>query len=107
MSYQVRITDTAKDDLRQIAFYIAQRAAEAEPARRFVEELREQCMRLADFPQSGALPKDRVLRSLDYRYITHKDYLIFYTINEAQKTVHVLAIFNAKKDYLRVMRGLI
>ncbi len=107
MSYQVRITETAKQDLREIAFYIAERSMDSEIAKRFVMELREQCARLVDFPQSGAIPKDRILRSFDFRYIVHKDYLIFYSIDEAQKIVNVLAIFNSKKDYLRVMRKFI
>lgn len=107
MSYQVRITDTAKQDLREIAFYIAERAMDKDVAKRFVVELREQCARLTEFPQSGALPKDRILRSFDFRYIVHKDYLIFYSIDEAHKIVNVLAIFNTKKDYIRVMRKFI
>ena len=107
MSYQVMITDTAKQDLREIAFHIAERAMDSDVAKRFVLELREQCLRLVEFPQCGALPKDRILRSLNYRYLVHKDYLIFYAIDEAQKTVNVLAIFSAKKDYLRVMRKFI
>ena len=104
MSYQVRITETAKQNLREIAFYIAEHSRDNEIAKRFVTELREQCKRLVDFPQSGAVPKDRVLRSLDFRYIVHKDYLIFYSIDEAQRIVDILAIFNSKKDYLHVMR---
>lgn len=107
MSYQVRITETAKQDLHEIAFYIAERSMENDIAKRFVMELRDQCLRLTDFPQSGAIPKDRILRSFDFRYIVYKDYLIFYSIDEAQKTVNVLAIFNSKKDYLRVMRKFI
>lgn len=107
MSYQVRITETAKQDLREIAFYIAERSMNYETAKRFVVELQEQCNRLVEFPQGGALPKDRILRSLDFRYIVHKDYLIFYSIDEAQKIVSVLAIFNSKKDYLRVLRKFI
>lgn len=107
MSYQVRIAETAKQDLREIAFYIAERTMDNEIAKQFVIDLREQCQRLVDYPESGALPKDRVLRSFDFRYIVHKDYLIFYSIDEAQKIVNVLAIFNSKKDYLRVMRKFI
>ena len=107
MSYQVRITETAKQDLREIAFYIAERSMDNEIAKRFVIELREQCNRLVEFPQGGAIPKDRILRSFDFRYIVHKDYLIFYSIDEVQKIVNVLAIFNSKKDYLRVMRKFI
>ena len=55
MSYQVRITETAKQDLREIAFYIAEHSMDNETAKRFVMELREQCKRLVDFPQSGAM----------------------------------------------------
>jgi len=107
MSYEVRITETAKQDLREIAFYIAARSMDNEVAKHFVMELRAQCNRLVDFPQAGALPKDRILRSMDYRYLTHKDYLIFYNTDEAAKIVNVLAIFNAKKDYPRVIRKFI
>ena len=44
---------------------------------------------------------------MDYRYLTHKDYLIFYNTDEGAKIVNVLAIVNAKKDYPRVMRKFI
>ena len=104
MNYRVRLTETAVEDLREIAFWIAEQSGEKQLARDFVSGLRAECQRLAEFPKAGALPKDRVLRSMDYRYITHKGYLIFYAIDEAEKIVHVLAIFNARKDYLRVMR---
>lgn len=107
MSYHVQITETAKQDLHEIAFSIAERAMDQEVAKRFVTELREQCLRLTEFPLGGATPKDRILRSLDLRYIVHKDYLLFYSVDEALKTVSVLAIFSAKKDYLRVMRKFI
>ena len=107
MSYRVLVTDTAKQDLREIALYILEESGSAETAKRFVNELRSECEKLTDFPNAGALPKDRILISLGYRYIPHKDYLIFYSVDEAQKTVHILSVFNAKKDYMRVMRALI
>ena len=107
MSYRVLVTDTAKQDLREIALYILEESGSAETAKQFVNELRSECEKLTDFPNAGALPKDRILMSLGYRYIPHKDYLIFYSVDEAQKTVHILSVFNAKKDYMRVMRALI
>lgn len=39
----------------------------------------------------------------DFLYITHKGYLILYIVDEPEKAVSILAIFNARKDYLRVM----
>lgn len=107
MSHRVILTETAKQDLREIAFHIAEQSKDKEIARQFVNELREKCSRLGEFPQAGALPKDHVLRSLEYRFISHKEYLIFYSVDEKEQAVNVLAIFNAKKDYLRVMNRLI
>ena len=104
MSYTVRLTDTAKQDLREIAFWIAEQSKDKEIAKRFVGELRETCKKLDTFPNAGAIPKDRVIRSEGYRFTVHKEYLIFYLVEEEKKQVNVMAIFNAKKDYMRVMK---
>ena len=104
MSYTVRLTDTAKQDLREIAFWIAEQSKDKEIAKRFVGELRETCKKLDTFPNAGAIPKDRVIRSEGYRFTVHKEYLIFYLVDEEKKQVNVMAIFNAIKDYMRVMK---
>ena len=104
MSYTVRLTDTAKQDLREIAFWIAEQSKDREIAKRFVGELRETCKKLDTFPNAGAIPKDRVIRSAGYRFTVHKEYLIFYLVKKKKKQVNVMAIFNAKKDYMRVMK---
>lgn len=101
MSYTVYLTETAKEDLREIAMWIAQHSKDVEIARKFVAELRDECKKLASFPDRGAYPRDRVLRSTGYRYIVYKDYVIFYLIEGS--AVKIMAIFNGKKDYLRVM----
>ena len=107
MSYEVKITDTAKNDLREIALYIAESSKNVDIALNFVGELQECCNQLVNFPNSGAFPKDRILKSSGYRFLTHKEYLICYTINEESKTVYVSAFFNAKKDYFRVLNKLV
>ncbi len=107
MKYAVVITDTAKQDLREIAMWIAKQSKDIEIAKRFVNELRERCQELYKFPSTGSFPRDHVLKSMGYRFVTHKEYLIFYLIDEENKIVNVMAIFNAKKDYMRVMRNFI
>ena len=104
MSYTVRLTDTAKQDLREIAFWITEQSKDIEIAKRFVGELRDVCKKLDTFPNVGGIPKDRVIRSAGYRYTVHKEYLIFYLVDETEKQVNIMAIFNAKKDYMRVMK---
>ena len=102
--YKVVLTDTAKKDLQEIAFYIASASGSREIAKRFVNELREKAARLETFPNTGTIPNNRILKSLGYRFLMHKDYLLFYQIEESQKKVFVMACFNGKQDYLRVMR---
>lgn len=104
MKYTVRLTDTAKQDLREIAFRIAEQAKDIELAKRFVGELRDECQKLDVFPNAGNIPKDRVICSAGYRFIVHNKYLIFYLVDEDEKPVNIIAILNAKKDYMRVMK---
>lgn len=107
MNYEVILTDTAKEDLREIALYLARQTGDKSVAKRFVAELRDKCRELEAFPNSGALPRDRILKSMGYRFVVHKNYLLFYLVDDEKKTVSVMAIFNGKRDYLRVMSGFI
>lgn len=107
MKYTVVLTDTAKQDLRDIAFWIAVQSKGVAIAKHFVNELREECHPLDMFPNSGALPKDRILKSLGYRFTVHKEYLIFYRVDEEKRVVNIVAIYNAKKDYMHVMKKFI
>ena len=101
-TYQVFLTDTAKGDLRDITFYVMEQSKEKTVALKFAEELRGQCAALSGFPDRGAYPKDSVLKSAGYRYIVHKEYLIFYRVTD--ESVYIEGIFNAKKDYMRVLK---
>ncbi len=107
MSCRIEFTDTANQDLREIAFYIAEQAKEKTVAIRFIKELQEKCKMLADFPESGAIPRDRMMKSAGYRFLVHGDHLIFYKYEASENVVYILAVFNAKRDYMKVMRKFI
>lgn len=104
MSCQNVFTDTAKSDLRDIAFYLTELSKDKNLAIRFVKELQEQTKILEQFPESGSIPKDRVLKSNGYRFLAHKDYLLFYLYNKQENKAYIMAIFNGKRDYMRVMK---
>ena len=104
MKTAIRFTDTAKEDLRNIAVYLAEQAGAKEPAIRFVNELREKVRILESFPESGSIPDDRILKSAGFRFLVCKEYLIFYQYDKKENAVYLLAFFNAKRDYTRVMR---
>ena len=104
MNCQIVLTDTAKSDLLDIATYIADFSNDKNLAIRFVRELQEKTKILEQFPESGAIPRDRVLKSNGYRFLVHKDYLLFYLYEKAENKAYVMAIFNGKRDYMRVMK---
>ena len=107
MICNVVFTDTAKSDLRELTHYLAEVSKDKNLAVRFVKKLQEKTKNLESFPESGAIPKDRLLKSNGYRYLVHDDYLIFYYYDKPVNKVYVLAIFNGKRDYLRVMKKFI
>ena len=104
MSCQIVFTDTAKSDLREIAISIAELAKDKNSAIRYVKELQESTKILETFPESGAIPRDRILKSSGYRFIAHKDYLLFYLYEKAENRVYIMAVFHGKRDYMRVMK---
>lgn len=104
MNCKIMLTDTAKADLREIALQIADLTRDRQQALRFVKELQEQARILEQFPESGALPKDRILKSSGYRFLVYRDYLLLYRYQREENTAYIMAIFNGKRDYMRVMR---
>ena len=107
MNFKVRYTNAAKEDLRNIATYIAEQSKDKTIAINFVNELREKTKILESFPECGTIPDDRIMKNSDYRFLLHKDYLIFYYYNSKDHTSYILSIFNAKRDYSRVIRRFI
>ncbi len=101
MNYKVKFTDTAKDDLLNIATYIAEQSKDKTIAIRFVNELREKTKQLELFPESGSLPNDRVMRSAEYRFLVHKDYLIFYRFEPREGTSYFVFSLPLKCPELR------
>ena len=104
MSCQIIFTDTAKSDLRDIAVYLADLSKDKNLAIRFVKELQEKVKILEQFPESGSIPRDRVLKCNGYRFLAHKDYLLFYLYEKKENKAYIMAIFNGKRDYMRVMK---
>ena len=71
--------------------------------KKFINELREAIRKLSIFSRSGSIPEDSIIKSSGFRFIVHKNYLIFYSIEESEKTVRIMAVFNSRQDYMRVI----
>ena len=102
--YNLLITQTAKQQYDDIAMGIFEKSQSVDVALDFVKRLRASVEHLKEFPFSGALPQDRLLLSVGYRYTVFEDYLTFYKADENLKTVTIFAVLNAKLDYKRFMK---
>lgn len=98
------MTDTAKADLREIALSVYELSGDSDTAVHFVTELQDSCRVLISQPESGAIPKDYVLKAMGYRFLVHKHYLVFYLTDAVAGNVYIHAFFNEKLDYFRYMR---
>lgn len=104
MSYRIIYAITATQDLKEIGARIAKRAHNLDIAKKFINELRETCKLLEVYPERGALPKDRLLKNVGFRFITHGDYLIVYYVDKELQIVYITTIVNTKQDYIRILR---
>lgn len=102
--WHVIMTETAKNDLREIALGIYELSKDPDIAVNFVMELQNKCDILETMPESGAFPKDYVLKAMGYRFLVHKHYLVFYLTDPSDQNVYIHAFFNEKLDYFRYMR---
>ncbi len=99
MKYKIRRTEKADNQLREIIFYIADDSGSVDIALKYLDRMETAIKRLEDFPYSGSFPKYSILRKQGYRVLIVERHLVFYKVNEAEKTVMVYAIVDGRREY--------
>ena len=105
MKYHVLRTDTADAGIRKIILYIAQNFGK-EVALEKLSYMEKRILELGDDPYIGTDPRYLVLKRQGYKVLILKKDLVFYKINEENKTVIVYAVVDGRQDYLNIIRGL-
>ena len=105
MKYRVMRTDTADVLIRRIVLYVAENFG-AETALEKLDELERSILSLGDNPFIGEDTKYTVLRRQGYKVLILKKDLVFYKVNENEKTVTIYAVVDQRQDYLSIIRGL-
>ena len=105
MKNKVMRTDTADVLIRRIVMYVAENFG-AETALEKLDELERSILSLGDNPFIGEDPKYTVLRRQGYKVLILKKDMVFYKVNENEKTVTIYAVVDQRQDYLSIIRGL-
>ncbi len=92
---RLKYLDAAKQDLLDIARYIADESGSAEIARAFTQRLRAQCRMMVDLPASQ-LGTDRSELLPGIRSIPYGNYVIFFRYNTS--AVEIINILEGHRD---------
>ena len=66
MKYKIIFTNTAKQELRDIAYWIYEKSNNIETAKQLVTDIKNECQVLVLIQNRGVLPKDRLLKVWDF-----------------------------------------
>ena len=97
--YKILRTDKAEDQLRDIIYYIADDSGSIDIALRYLHKIEEAMNRLQGFPNSGSIPRYSILKKQGYRVLILEKHLVFYKVNEDDKTVIIYAIVDGRREY--------
>ncbi|HZK33165.1 MAG TPA: type II toxin-antitoxin system RelE/ParE family toxin [Tissierellaceae bacterium] len=97
--YKILRTDKAEDQLRDIIYYIADNSGSVDTALKYLEKIEESINRLKEFPNSGVIPRYSILKKQGYRVVIVEKHLIFYKVNEENKTVIIYVIVDGRREY--------
>jgi len=98
---QILFTPLATEDLQQIWGFWAERAG-SEIANKFLVEIRQKCLMLAEFPESGRTRHDFIV---NLRSFPFNNYIIFYL--PLEDGIEVLRIIHGSRDIQQVFDEMI
>jgi toxin ParE1/3/4 len=101
--YQVNLTESARNDLFQIASFITSDSGSKETALGYIEKLELGILSLEDYPERGSVPKYKLLRLQGYRILIIESHLVFYKISDQHKVVIVYRILHQKSAYFNFL----
>ena len=91
-------TVQARQDLRSIYEYLAYTLQVPDTAGRMAERIMDGVRSLKSMPERNPLYQDEPWRSQGVRFLPVKKYLVFYTVDSAEKTVFVIRILYSGRD---------
>ena len=101
--YNVLLTTSAENDLRDIARYISSQLNAPMTALNMVRTIRKSVAKLRSNAPIYSLVRDDRLAAIGYRSFTVKNYIVFYVVSKKEKTVNVDRILHGRRDWKRIL----
>jgi plasmid stabilization system protein ParE len=101
--YSVHITDIAEEEILTTVIYIADVLKAPIAANNLLDEIEKYENILETTPNIFSFVPDKYLRVKGVKYVMVKNYMMFYTINEDDKTVDVIRFLYGRRDWKRIL----
>src|SRR5659263_542562 len=101
--YSIEITQPAEFDITEIVSYISRELLVSTIAKKMIQRIVETVATLEEFSYRNGLVRDKRLALQGIRKILIDSYIIFYKVNEEQKTVTIIRILYSKRNWLSIL----
>ena len=104
MSFTLHITKRAESDLNAAADYIEFTLLNQQAADSLLGKVEKELSSLAEMPQIHWLADDPFLKSHGIRFILISNYMVFFLIDEEEKTVFLLRFLYGKRNWIHILK---
>lgn len=104
MNYQVIIAPEGINDLQNIYDYIAYEKKSVINAESLISKIQDEISKLDFMPESFKLFPKEPWKSKGLRYFHVNNYLVFYIVDNNNKTVNILRIIYGKMDLSKIWK---
>lgn len=104
--YNVQITEYALKQIIEIKNYIQNELESPQTANNWLDNLKSSFGSLSTFPARFPIIEEKLLNLDIHRFIVGK-HLVYYWIDETQKSVWIIAVIYARRDQIRELNNLI
>jgi plasmid stabilization system protein ParE len=94
-SFRILYLPIAENDIIEIIEYIMKDSPQV--ASEFLDGFKNAISKLADYPESGVIPRDNRLRHMGYRILVVGNYLTFYVIKG--RIVEIRRVLHGRRRY--------
>jgi len=101
--YHVFVMPLANDDIIGITDYIMNELQAPDSATQQMKRIKTAILTLSDYPYRIPLVRDPILARKGYHALLVDNYMIFFTIHESAKTVIVMRVVYARRDYKNLL----
>ena len=101
--YRVNITDTAKQDIRDVGKHITDELQEPAIAVKTINAILDAIDTLEQMPDRISFVKDKRLATQGIRPLYVKNYTVFFSIKKSPNTVSIVRVLYSHRDWASIL----